>query len=451
MKFLLSLTLLLLSSYAIAAPNSSPLQGSRIEAPPHLIQAGTNTGSRILYLNRCVGGCVIEPGFEDSRTNHSSIVETTRNISEFRHSDEDWQYIVDCVRELYAPFDVLVTDEDPGDISHSEAIVAGTAVEAGFLGAGGVAPFACSFIDNAITYTFAGNYENMRTICNVVGQESAHAFGLDHEMECKDPLTYLGGCSLKSFQDVDAPCGEYVERECECGGDTQNSFRYLEDLFGPGFPPTVQIESPRPEERVDIGFQIRATGIDDGLVTRSELWIDEVLVDSLDKAPFEYQAPTTLRPGAHEIEVRIFDDRHQFGSQTITIEQDLCTSRNQCGFSYLCLGGQCVLGPGNQGGLGELCQESEDCQSLVCARDRNLPEVCAAFCDLDPQSCPQNYECVTSTEGMRVCMPDLPRGGGGFCSSSGAGTRGGWAVFLLCLLCGTRRHHGKGRNRRPQG
>lgn len=441
---------MLLTQGALAAPLEDALRGSVVHPPPTRFSAGTNTGSRVLYLNRCVGGCVIEPGFEDSRSNHSSIVETTRNISEFKHSDQDWNTVVECVRGLYAPFDVIVTDKDPGQAEHAEALVAGTAVEAGFLGAGGVAPFTCGFIDNAITFTFASNYENMRTICNVVGQESAHAFGLDHELECMDPLTYLRGCPDKSFQDTDALCGENIPRNCQCGGPTQNSFRYLEELFGAGIAPTVAITTPQDTSRVDVGFPVQATASDDGVTTRSELWIDNILIDSKDDAPYDFQAPTTLRAGVHEIEVRVFDERDVFGSQTVTVEQDDCTSRDQCGFSYLCLGGECILGPGNTAGLGETCSRSEDCQSLVCARERNLPQVCTAFCDRAPESCPQGYGCVESSEGRKVCMINIPAAGGGFCRTSGSGSSGLSSLVLLFLaLCGTRRSHGKARNRRP--
>lgn len=439
-----------LAQVALAAPGESLLRGSVVHPPPTRFHAGSNTGSRIIFLNRCIGGCVVEPGFEDSRTNHSSIVETTRYLSEFKHSDEDWQSVVECVRKLYVPFDLIVTDVDPGLVEHSEAMIAGTAVEAGFLGAGGVAPFTCGFIDNAITFIFANNYENLLTICNVTGQETAHGFGLDHELLCEDPLTYLGGCPYKSFQDKDARCGEYAPRNCECGGPTQNSFRYLDDLFGAGIAPTVVITAPLDKSMVGVGFAVTGTASDDGATKRGELWIDGTLVASIDAAPYDFEAPSTLAPGEHEVEVRVFDDRQVFGSQMISVEQEACISRYQCAFAHLCVGGQCTLGPGNPSGLGAPCDQNDECQSQVCARDRNLPRVCTAFCDLDPQSCPPDYQCVSTDDGRQVCMLDTPRAGGGFCSAgSAASSRLGSLLLMLLALCGTRGAHGKARNRRP--
>jgi hypothetical protein len=138
---------------------------------------------------------------------------------------------VSCVAALYQPFGVVVTDVDPGSAPHFEAIVAGAPGEIGASGIGGVSPFACGVIDNAITYSFANIYGSVQDICDTVAQESAHAFGLEHEYLCEDPMTYLTGCGAKVFQDVDAPCGELAPRDCECGGPTQNSFQVLTDVF----------------------------------------------------------------------------------------------------------------------------------------------------------------------------------------------------------------------------
>jgi MYXO-CTERM domain-containing protein len=45
-------------------------------------------------------------------------------------------------------------------------------------------------------------------------------------------MTYLTGCGVKSFQDIDAPCGEYGPRDCECGGASQSSYQKLVAEFG---------------------------------------------------------------------------------------------------------------------------------------------------------------------------------------------------------------------------
>src|SRR6185503_16308159 len=98
---------------------------------------------------------------------------------------------------------------------------------------GGVSPFSCGVINNAITFSFANIYQGyIPEICWTVAQESAHAFGLDHEYLCEDPMTYRYDCDdRKWFRDVDAPCGEYGGRECSCGGQTQNSFASIRAEF----------------------------------------------------------------------------------------------------------------------------------------------------------------------------------------------------------------------------
>ncbi len=438
-----------------SSPNASLARGSYIEAPPAMVSAkGGRSGSRILYLNRCIGGCSVSPGFEDSRTNTSSILGRAIELSEWSHSDKDWDNMVNCVRQLYRPFDVVVTDVDPGDRSHFEAMVAGTPLEGSFTRAGGVSPFTCGIIENAITFTYAAIYDDMREICNIVGQESAHALGLDHELDCSDPLTYLPGCPIKSFQDTDAACGEFVERECSCGGDTQNSVQYLLDVFGEGLVPEVRIESPQEASEVSTGFTIRATGVDDhDAMTRAELWIDGVLLESQeseDVSSVVFSAPKTLSPDKHEIEVRIFDDRNQYGTSSITVTQGECQAASECDFSYLCLAGQCVLGPGNVGGLGASCQGPTDCDGDICATKSSGDSVCTAFCDRAPQACPSAYECVQTTGERSVCIAQGAQNTGG-CTFAGSRSGGplGFLCFLLAL-CGTRRHHGKRRNPAPE-
>jgi hypothetical protein len=219
--------------------------------------------SRILYLNRCQGGCTFSPGYDDSRYDSSSIVRRTSFLAEYAPSAEAWDRIVDCVTAIYAPFDIEVTDVDPGETPHFEAVVAGSPGDIGMRNnVGGVAPFTCGVIENAVTFTFAGSLGSPQQICEVVGQESAHAFGLDHELLCQDPMTYLSGCGQKCFRDQDAECGEQNPRDCSCGGSTQNSYRRISDLFGPRTSePELAIYDPAPQQVVPAGFSVRVRSL----------------------------------------------------------------------------------------------------------------------------------------------------------------------------------------------
>lgn len=194
----------------------------------------------VLFLDRCAGGCPIEPGVDDARADTSSLLAGPATLGEFRHGDAAWSAVLECVRATYAPFAIEVTDIDPGDAPHFEAKVAGEPADIGATGVGGLAPFTCGVIDNALSFSFANIYGDVEDLCATVAQESAHAFGLEHELMCDDPMTYLTGCGPKRFRDLDAPCGGYGARACECGGATQNSYRMLLAALGPAGQPTVE-------------------------------------------------------------------------------------------------------------------------------------------------------------------------------------------------------------------
>ncbi len=188
---------------------------------------------RILFLNRCKGGCTLTPGADNAIENTSQIVPQTVTLPEFPYGDDVWDEVVACVRDQYSPFNINVTDNDPGTIPHFESIVAGDAAAVA-PGSGGIAPFSCGVLGNSINFTFPETLGgNAQILCEVVAQESGHVMGLEHIMLCEDPMTYLSGCGPKKFRDITADCGEFSPVACECGGK-QNSVQHLLDIFGPG-------------------------------------------------------------------------------------------------------------------------------------------------------------------------------------------------------------------------
>lgn len=385
----------------------------QVERPPVVQKANSN----IIFLNRCAGGCTLTPGFDDSRSNQSQIIAQPVNIPPYAYGESSWQQVVDCVSELYAPFDIEITDIDPGDQPHFEAIVAGLPSDAGFPPyVGGVSPFECGVIDNAITYTFAEVWGNSpRIICEVVAQETAHAFGLDHEFHCPDPMTYLTGCGEKSFQDFDAQCGEDSARSCMCGGFTQNSYQRILREFGVGqpTPPQVLITHPQDGREVTPSFLVRADITDNYQVRRAELYVDGELVDSVDSEPWVFTAPADLANGQHQIEVRGYDNASTTGSHTITVTQrDPCASAGDCYQGETCVEGRCVLGPGSPGGLGETCTSSPECASGFCGQDGSGTMYCAEECQVGGNGCPCGFDCLDA--GNRgVCWPNGEDCGGG--------------------------------------
>ncbi|MBL8948146.1 MAG: hypothetical protein JNK45_33535 [Myxococcales bacterium] len=289
-------------------------------------QAGV--GQHILFLNRCLGGETITPGPEDSSANTSSILSFAVDFPEFPYGDATWNEMMARARQIFAPFDIQVTDVDPGNTPHDEVIVCGDGASAGFQGAGGVAPFSCGVIPRAITYVFAetmGN--NPDALAIVVGQEAAHAWGLDHEYKCDDPMTYLNWCGDVQYQDGDYPCGEYSERACSCGGNTQNSYQHILGLFGPSTPdtqsPVATITSPTDGAEYESGsdFEIAVDVSDDVDVVSVTLFVNGEPQASDDTAPFGPWPATDTPDGTYEFHVEAEDFAGNVGSSpVVTVE-----------------------------------------------------------------------------------------------------------------------------------
>lgn len=289
----------------------------RVDAPqelsdaPHVQHGGQ---PHILFLQRCAGGLTIYPGNGGSVANESNIVGGTINFPPFPYGDAAWNDVVERTRNIFAPFNITVTDVDPGNVSHDEAVVCGDGAMAGFAGAGGVAPFSCGVINNPITFTFADTLgNNTQLIAEVIGQEAAHAWGLDHEYLCEDPMTYLSGCGPKTFQDVNAQCGEYSPRACSCGGNTQNSYQHIINTFGASTPdtqaPTAAITYPGDGDVFSPGaeFDITVNVSDDVQVASVTLFVDGSPEGVDASAPFGPWPVSNIPEGVYEFYIEATD------------------------------------------------------------------------------------------------------------------------------------------------
>ncbi|MBT8494203.1 MAG: hypothetical protein KJO07_14195, partial [Deltaproteobacteria bacterium] len=243
--------------------------------------AAQSDGPAILYINGCFSsGCRVTGGSgSSSQTNTSSLLKGDASVQPYAQGQAHFDQVVSCVRDIFEPFGISVTDVDPGAVPHFESIVGGSTPESlGFPSQiGGVAPTSCGVIPNAISFVFPTRLDgSVRETCETIAHEAAHTWGLEHSYMCEDTMTYLSGCGAKEFEDADVMSGESQPRACQCGGTTQNSYRKLVDLFGVAnpTPPTVQLMSPTPGSRVDPGFTVIAQASDDTEVRLVELWID---------------------------------------------------------------------------------------------------------------------------------------------------------------------------------
>lgn len=197
---------------------------------------GIVAAAGILYLERCVSGCVYQAGLDNSCNNRSSIISGTRLLSEFSGSNADWDLLAACVADVLEPYDVFVTDVDPGcSQPFWEIAVAGTPTELGVAtNTAGVAPFACAVLPNAPAFAFANTEFDMLRLCWTVVHEFNHLLGADHEILKRDPMTYIPGCLVKRFSEQFVDCGEDQDlaRNCCTGSPTQSSASILRAALG---------------------------------------------------------------------------------------------------------------------------------------------------------------------------------------------------------------------------
>jgi hypothetical protein len=207
----------------------------------------------VIYMNRA-GGMYEPAKSDDARINRSSLITRTAVVPPFSGSESDWSAILDCMRTLYAPFDVDITDRDPGDAPHLECVTGGWPEDAGFpANYGGVGTLAAcgSTVPNAVVFAFADAWNgDPQLICEAAAQELGHTFALDHVLSCPDPMSYQYGCGAKVWQDEEARCGEYQSRLCRCGGATQNGFATLREILGERKAPRPATIVGRPSQAV---------------------------------------------------------------------------------------------------------------------------------------------------------------------------------------------------------
>jgi hypothetical protein len=237
------------------------------------------------------------------------------------------------MKDMFARWDVTITDVDPGNVPYMEAVFGGGPGSIGMpAGVGGVSPFTedCSVIENSIVFTFTSVFpQNAQIICEVMSQEVAHSYGLDHEMLASDPMTYLNYNGKRTFKDQTVACGENQNRPCGIGGSVcrpnQNSVQLLDERLGVAdlIAPTLGITSPTDGATLAPGFEVAATATDNVAVQKASLYIDDVLVGDLPGAgPYAWPTDVTLADGPHTVRVEATDGRNMQSQQiTVTVRK----------------------------------------------------------------------------------------------------------------------------------
>jgi len=474
--------------------------------------------SPYIYVNRCIGGCQItSSGVDDARANQSHIPEAgagcpgfpTCVVSEFEtfakktgsngkcqggtangadctdateatactgggtcySADDEWAAVMQCMREVYSPYGVTVTDQKPsGGVSYTMAILAGKANQVG-LGPGilGIAPVSgdCSPKDNVISFSFAndhGGADRVNNLCWTVAQETAHAFGLDHSYQfsdgtsaCNDPMTYRFDCGgQKFFRNKAASCGEDEVRPCACGG-SQNAHIKLRGVFGDGMslipPPSVIVTTPAPNAKINNGQVVAVQSGSKRGVENVELWLNGYKWADAKGVKFGAQGqpnpanysltfPGNVPDGIIDIVVKSCDDLGICTTApTITVTKGApCASADACADGQKCDAGKCFWDP-PVGVLGDACSYPQYCESELCL-ETTAGAICSQECIVGASDgCPEGFECaVYGNSG--ACLPADEDTG---CCSVGEGGKTPWFHFgfsaaILALVMRRRRN-----------
>lgn len=208
--------------------------------------AGDSAAGYAIYL--AFEGGAVSPGADDAAAGTSSVVEDAVDLPAFsvdrfataKPRGEILEDLRAHVAGLYEPFAVDVVTERPASGAYLMVMVGNRAGDLGLpFGVAGAAPLVCGGDLDAIAFAFGETIDmsaaypsQVAYLGDVIAQEAAHAYGLDHVVTCNDVMHPLAGCGTKSFRDVDASCGRVAPTPCYCGGDTQSSFATLAALLG---------------------------------------------------------------------------------------------------------------------------------------------------------------------------------------------------------------------------
>jgi MYXO-CTERM domain-containing protein len=433
--------------------------------------------SPIIYLDRCQPSCEITRGNNDARTNTSSIpMKQSSSVNEFRNTagiagvaaDAEWAAVVQCVKEVYSPYNVTVTDQLPGGgQAFHRAIVGGVPGDIGYNSdILGVAPLSndCSAIDNVISFTFANAHlgdvaavnERILNICWTAAQESAHAYGLDHQYTfpegkltpshsaCNDPMTYRMDCGgQKFFRNEIATCGETSSRACKCGAN-QNSHLKILSVFGAGTAitaaPTITLTDPLDGAMLNRGVTGMASSKRG--VSRVELffngfkWAETPGVQfgargQPSPSPYTVVVPTMLPNSIVDIKMVAYDDLGvSTDSAVVTVTKGApCDSASTCATGQKCEAGRCFWDP-PVGEIGDECSYTQFCKSGLCTGTSDQ-QICTQSCIPGvADSCPSGLECVMSSANAGLCFF---ASSGGCCSVDGS-HRAWWVQLALAAV-----------------
>ena len=269
----------------------------------------------LLYLNRCIGGkTVYNKGFSDSRQDTSTIPTSDEvHLSEYPHGDESWNQVVSHVKDMLDPFDIEVTETDPGtEISHHEIFVCGSSVDvlqSDILGVAIGLPFA--LIMNGISFVFPDGATNTLLLAKVISHELGHNLTLDHLYDCKAIMGYgfpdedTGQfCGDLAFHDEAIECGTYNPHRCHTESETQNSYKIIDSIFNENQDASIQLVIRQTNTQIVQGTKLKiGTRIDFEVHDPNGIMALNVRIDDQNIYDKNFKSHASLTPKTHRLRI----------------------------------------------------------------------------------------------------------------------------------------------------
>ncbi|MBA3391853.1 MAG: hypothetical protein H0T89_04365 [Deltaproteobacteria bacterium] len=457
----------------VPVASASPELPTTVRIPPPVGEHAA--AAQVLYFNRCRGGCTVTASATNDARSHLSTIPQGApgemfTLTEFRHGDVVWNGLMQCLREVYSPFNVVITDELPAPgVAYNENIVAGIDNEINYPGAGGVAPVTsdCSPYSYVSSFTFANGYgPDVYQLCYVAAQETGHAFGMadhawafiaDGRSACSDPMSYRNDClsnGQRFFRNEAATCGDFAQESCNCAG--MNPHSKLLAALGAGTPitppPNLAVTQPVAGTQVTNGQMVISTASSQRGVKIIELYLNGFKWGEKKGVPFgqtnqpeaayAIPMPADVPGGVIDIVVVAKDDIGiTTTAPTITVMKGApCTSADSCAKGQKCEEGRCFWDPAS-GEIGDTCTYPQFCLTGTCMGPSADEQICTQSCIPGVgDSCPMDYYCLATGPSSGACWPEGAEEAGCCSTSDGAVTGSALLAFgLLAILAPRRR------------
>lgn len=379
-------------------------------------------GLRTIFLNKN-GGTYTRAVSTDATTGkvNYQIIEGSNGssftIPPLNTTTFNWPTISTCVREHFKKYSLLFVETRPTSGDYIEAVVGGTGQEAGF-GANELFGIAsadrfCNVTDKGIAFSFSETHKTVprrdEELCATIAHEVGHLLALEHEQLPTDLLSYvlIANSNTKAFVDQNSGCGVSPQQTnpCSCSSSTTNSHARLVQFIGQRgletMPPTLNIDNPG-DGKVPPTFDVVATATDNAMMGDVVVLIDDVEIgnDLTPEGNVYRVTATKVAEGNHQLSVIARDAAGNMTRKDLAITVQKLATGESCTTNDVCSGGLCAQSP-----------------------DGNF---CTQTCELNANTCPDDFECSEVAPGSSVCV--AAEGG---CGCSSSGNPGVMALFVL--------------------